>query len=202
MTGLILSALMLAALADPGVQAGQSAQQLFEAGQYEEALHAVAEQREREETGPEVAFLAGHILLRMSQDDNARLEFDRLAESEDQTWKAVGESARALVGSDSERALDLATKAVAAGAGQFQAHYQLGLARAQRDDWTGAATAFERAADLAPTFAYAQYYAGLANSRIKRVDRTAVYFERFLKLAPKAPERAAVESIVRTLRGK
>jgi hypothetical protein len=36
----------------------------------------------------------------------------------------------------------------------------------------------------------------------KRVDRMATYFENFLKLAPNAPERPAVESIMRTVRGR
>jgi tetratricopeptide (TPR) repeat protein len=84
----------------------------------------------------------------------------------------------------------------------FFAQYQLGLARAQTEDWPAAAEAFERASQLDPVFAYAHYYAGLAYSRIQRIDRTATHFETFLKLAPKAPERTAVESIMRTLRGR
>ena len=38
--------------------------------------------------------------------------------------------------------------------------------------------------------------------KAKRVDRMAVYVEHFLELAPDAPERPAVQSIMRTMRGR
>ena len=44
--------------------------------------------------------------------------------------------------------------------------------------------------------------AAMAFYRVKRADLMAVHFERFLKLAPNAPERAEVESIMRTMRGR
>jgi hypothetical protein len=50
--------------------------------------------------------------------------------------------------------------------------------------------------------AYAHYEAGMAFYKIKRIDRMAVYFENFLRVAPDAPESAAVQSIMRTVRGK
>ena len=50
--------------------------------------------------------------------------------------------------------------------------------------------------------AYAHYEAGMAYYKAKRVDKMAVYFENFLKLAPAAPERPAVLSIMKTVRGK
>ena len=40
--------------------------------------------------------------------------------------------------------------------------------------------------------AYAHYMAGMSFYKAKRVDKMAVYFENFLKLAPEAPERPAV----------
>jgi hypothetical protein len=36
---------------------------------------------------------------------------------------------------------------------------------------------------------------------VKRPDQVVRYFERFLKLAPKAPERSAVMSILRAIKG-
>jgi tetratricopeptide (TPR) repeat protein len=183
-------------------QEGRSAQQLFESGQYGEAIRAIGEERERGSSSAEQAFLAGQILLKMDQNDNAKEEFERLAGSPDATWRLVGESAAALVDNNVGRALETATQAAGASPGHFQAQYQLGLVHAKREDWTQAAEAFGRASSADPMFAYAHYYAGLSYSRIKRADRTAEHFERFLKLAPKAPERPAVESIMRTLRGR
>lgn len=83
----------------------------------------------------------------------------------------------------------------------FAVFYQLGLVEAGREDWAGAAGAFERAVVLNPPFAYAHYYAGLPYSRMRRPDQTAAHFEVFRKIAPSAPERGAVASIMRTVRG-
>jgi hypothetical protein len=42
----------------------------------------------------------------------------------------------------------------------------------------------------------------MAFYKVKRIDRMAVSFENFLKLAPQAPEGPAVLSIMRTVRGR
>ncbi len=181
---------------------GTSPQQLFESGQNDQAIQALSAQRERGESGPADAFLAGLVLVKLEQPERAQEEFARLATSGDQAWTLIGESASALLASDATRAREAAAQAVETAPGLFQAHYQLGLAKAQFEDWAGCAEAFRHTTDLNPSFAYAHYYAGLSYSRIARADRTSEHFERFLRLAPKAPERAAVESLMRTLRGR
>jgi tetratricopeptide (TPR) repeat protein len=194
------AALLVAVVVSAFAQEGQSAQQLYEAGKYGEALQAVQQQRERGAAGPDDTYLAGQILLRLDQGDNAKREFEGLTSLGDEGWQLVGESARALVDNDTQRALETATQATAVASDRFAAHYQLGLVQARREDFDAAASAFERAVELNPTFAYAHYYAGAAYSQIRRSDRTSYFFERFLKLAPDAPERTAVMSIMRTLR--
>ena len=174
----------------------QSAQVLFESGQYDEAMKAI------EQSGPSQAFLAGQILLKLGRTDDAKNEFQRLAKHGEQAWQRIGQSAIALAENDVDRALDSARQAVSSSPGSFEAQYQLGLVLAKRENWKEAAEAFSRATAANPTFAYAHYYAGLSYSRDKRADLTAEHFERFLKLAPRAPERPAVESMMRTLRGK
>jgi tetratricopeptide (TPR) repeat protein len=198
-------------------QAPPSPQQLFEAGQYDQAIAGIGALRAQGGAALPEAFLAAQIYLRQNLNDRAKEEFGRLAASEDLIWRQVGESSSAAVDGDLDRAIDLATQAVngvnaqtapaaaepaaPAPARDFHAFYQLGLAKTRRDDWQGAFEAFERAATLNPGFAYAHYYAGLAASRIQRLDRVAVHLGQFLQIAPNAPERPAVESILRTLRG-
>ena len=182
------------------------AQRLFESGQYDQTVQAIAEARGREATGPQETFLAAHAYLRLNQNDLAKTEFGRLTESSDERWRLVGESSAALVDNNLDRSLELATQAASMTPGgpdvrDFAVLYQLGLVKMRREDWAGSAEAFERAAQSNPAFAYAHYYAGLAYSRIQRLDRVAAHFEQFLKLAPDAPERSAVMSIMRTLRG-
>jgi tetratricopeptide (TPR) repeat protein len=101
-----------------------------------------------------------------------------------------------------DEAFAAANKAVELDGGSAQARYQLGLVESARNNQAQAATAFAKAAELDPQTAYAHYEAGMAFYKSKRVDRMAVYFENFLKLAPNAPERPAVQSIMRTVRGK
>lgn len=179
----------------------RSAQQLFEAGLYDQSLQKIAEARQQGAAGPGEAYLAGQVLLKLHRAEEATREFDTLARLGDPQWVLVGQSASALAAQNNQHALELATRAVEAAPASFHAQYQLGLAKAEFSDWAGCAEAFHRAAELNPGFAYAHYYAGLSYSRIRRADRTSEHFERFLKLAPSAPERGAVESLMRTLRG-
>jgi tetratricopeptide (TPR) repeat protein len=98
--------------------------------------------------------------------------------------------------------VDNARKAVAVSPQNFGAQYQLGLALAAAKDFPGSAAAFEQAAKINPSFAYAHYYAGMARYSARQVDRMAAHFKTFAKLAPMAPERPAVENIMRTLGGR
>lgn len=179
-----------------------SPRQLFEAGQLDAALSAIGEARARGDDGYADHYLAGQILAKQERNDDARGEFERLSKADEAVWVLIGESAMGVLAGDSQRALEAASKAVSESSDHFFAHYQLGLAKARSEDWAGCAEAFGRAAELDPSFAYAHYYAGLSYSRIKRADKTSEHFERFLRLAPKAPERPAVESLMRTLRGR
>ncbi len=198
----------------PAPTAVPAPQQSFEAGLYDQSLQQIAEARTRGEAGPTEAFLAAQAQLRRNDNEAARAEFAQLAAAGGDTWRLVAESSTALIDNNLDHALALAEQAVgaiaarnaaapapAAGPADFAAHYQLGLVKARRGDWAGAAQAFEQSAALNPTFAYAYYYAGNSWSRVRQVDRVAVNFERFLQLAPNAPERPAVMSIMRTVRG-
>jgi superkiller protein 3 len=99
-----------------------------------------------------------------------------------------------------DAALDAATQAVAIGPEHAQAHYQLGVVKSQREDFAGAAAAFERATELDGADAYAHYNAGIAYNKARRVDRMARHFQAFVNLAPHAPEVPQVQALLRTLR--
>lgn len=77
--------------------------------------------------------------------------------------------------------------------------YELGLSYAVRNDFASAARMFDGCIDTAPSFAYAYYRSGLAYQHLDRADLMANRFDRFLRLAPNAPERAEVESVLRTI---
>ena len=132
--------------------------------------------------------------------DEARRAYDQLAaRAEGDPWRAIGRSGAALLSSNAAGAVQEADRAVDSGASLAEAHYQRGLALSARQDLAEAAAAFQKAGELDPTWAYPHYYAGIAYSKVKRADLTASHFQTFLKLAPQAPERGEVQSILRTL---
>ena len=176
--------------------AQEETRKLFESGKYQ----AVVEQTPND-APPDAQYVKGLAHLKLNQADEAKAAFRRL-ESAGDAWRSVGQSAVALIDGNRDAALEAARAAVARDAGLAAAQYQLGLVLEVRGESPAAADAFARAAAANPQMAYAHYNAGMNFYKAKRVDRMAVYFENFLKLAPNAPERPAVESIMRTVRGK
>ena len=176
--------------------AQEEARKLFESGQYQAAV-----ERTPNEAPPDGQYVKGLAHLKLNQTDQAQAAFRRL-EGAGEAWRSVGQSAVALIDGNRDAALEAAKTAVARDAGLAAAHYQLGVVLEVRGESSAAADVFARAAAANPQMAYAHYNAGMNFYKAKRVDRMAVYFENFLKLAPNAPERPAVESIMRTLRGK
>ncbi len=174
-------------------------EKLFESGRYEALLERVAEAG-----APPVEdrYLAGHSALKVKPPDlqRARELFGGLGADPEDPWTFIGRSAVAVMDHQAEAAVTAARQAVALAPALVFAHYQLGLAQAEARNWAAALDAFEKAAALQPAFAYAHYNAGIAAYQVKRVDRMAGFFERFLKLAPEAPERPAVEALMRTVR--
>jgi tetratricopeptide (TPR) repeat protein len=192
---LMLATALLIGIVLP-LAAQEDARKLFEAGKYKEAVAKIPG-----DASPEGLYLKGLSYRKLDQNDEAKAAF-RSMEQGGEDWKAVGESAVALVDGDVDRAVEMAKTAVERNGGLAQAQYQLGLAYEAKGEHGPAAEAFAKAAEAQPQMAYAHYNAGMNYYKAKRVDKMAVYFENFLKLAPNAPERKAVESILRTLRGK
>jgi tetratricopeptide (TPR) repeat protein len=196
------SFLILAILSAPVVLSGQapSPRNLYEAGSFEQLVNSIAS--EGDQAPPASVYLAGQSYLRLSRRDEARAQFAKLSSGGDPTWSLVGESAAALLDGNNGLAIEKATQAVGMAPDQFHPNYQLGLAYSAAEQSERAAGALAKAAAIDPTFAYAHYYAGLAYSKLKQLDRMGTHLEYFLKLAPKAPERPAVEALMRSLRGR
>jgi len=171
---------------------------LFEAGRFQQVVETAGS-----ESSPEVLFTIAQSHQKLGAADQARDIYSQLAgRPEGDAWHYVGDSARKLLDNDVEGALEAARHAVDHGGEMAEAHYQLGLVLAKRQEWREAADAFDRAAQLNPSLAYAHYYGGLMHYRASRTDRMAIHFEQFLKLAPEAPERPEVLQIMRTVRGR
>lgn len=171
---------------------------MFEAGQYQQAI-----QTADAAPSPEALYTAAQSHLKLGAAAEARGTYARLAERpEDDAWHFIGLSGQQLLDEQTDAALESAQHAAGLAGHLPEAHFQVGLVLAKRQDWRGAAEAFERAVDLNPANAYAHYYGGLMQYRAGRPDRMANHFEQFLKLAPEAPERPEVLQIMRTVRGR
>lgn len=189
------------AIAIQGQASPAQVQEWYEAGDDQQVIQAAETQDE-----PRVIYLAGLAHVRLEQLSQARDLFDRLSQGEENVWTHIGRSAIALNGpatdASAAEAEAAALQAIGIDSRLAIAHYQLGLARGRQDDFEGAASAFETAVGLDPKFAYAHYYGGLASYQNRQTTKMAVAFEKFLRVAPSAPERGQVESTMRTLRGR
>jgi tetratricopeptide (TPR) repeat protein len=189
--------LLVAVAADAFAQSAQVRRQ-FESGQYQQVIDAAAAEAE-----PPVVYMAALSHQKAGAVDQAVSVARRLAEApEDQPWHFVGLSLAQLLEDQTDAALESARRSVELPGAPVEAHYQLGLVLARRQEWGPAAESFDRVVEADPSNAYAYYYSGLMHYRAGRTDLMAVRFERFLKLAPEAPERPEVLQIMRTIRGR
>lgn len=190
--------LSLAVVRSTSAQSFADVRKLYDAGQYEQVVSAAQNDQQMRLT-----YLAAQSQQKLSHQDDARKLYERLAaRDESDPWSDVGRSGLALLSGNIPAAVEAANRAVARGDSLPEAHFQKGLALNLLQDMAGGAAAFDKASQLDPEWAYAHYYAGLLYSRAQRVDLTASHFDRFLELAPQAPERPEVQSIMRTLSGR
>lgn len=194
MTALFVLSLVCGATVMVHGQSVSDVRRLYDSGQYQQVIAAAGVE------DPRVTFLRAQSHQKLSQVNEARQVYMQLAgRPESDGWSDVGRSALALLAQDPGGALAAANQAVAHDGTLPEAYYQQGLAFSSNQDFASAAVAFQKASDLDPSWAYPHYYAGLAYSKVKRIDLTAQHFQTFLRLAPQAPERPEVQSIMRTL---
>jgi len=74
-----------------------------------------------------------------------------------------------------------------------------GMVLLKQEKAAEAAGAFNKALELDGKNAYAHYYMGMAQNKLKRPDLMINHYELFLQLAPKAPEAARVRALLRSL---
>jgi tetratricopeptide (TPR) repeat protein len=78
--------------------------------------------------------------------------------------------------------------------------YQIGLTRAFQENWSAAAEQLSRAIEMDSGLAYAYYYRGLTQEKLGRKDLLIADMERFLTLAPDAPEAERARAILRAVK--
>jgi len=197
-----LSTSIALALALTMGQSASDVRQLYDAGKYQEVVGAVDE-GSVDAGKARLQYLAAQSHEKLKDDEAARRSYERLATvGGDTAWASIGRSGVQVMNKQFDEAMASADQAVGQDGSLPEAHFQRGIVLMNRRDYGGAMEAFNRATELDPAFAAAHYNAGLASYRAKRVDLMANHFETFIRLAPNAPERPEVESILRTVRGR
>lgn len=78
--------------------------------------------------------------------------------------------------------------------------YQIGVTQAFKENWPAAAEQLNRAIEMDSGLAYAYYYRALAQEKLGRKDLLVNDMERFLAIAPNAPEADRAKAILRAVR--
>jgi tetratricopeptide (TPR) repeat protein len=194
-TLIVATTLVVATARVAGAQPLNDARKAYDAGEYQRVVDTGDGSEE-----PRVLYIVAQSQQKLRRPDDARHVYDRLAaRPEADPWNAVAQSSIALMSGNAAAGVQQADRAVAADDSLAEAHYQRGLALSAQQNMDAAAAAFQKASDLDPSWAYPHYYAGVAYSKVRRADLTAAHFQAFLRLAPQAPERGEVQSILRTL---
>lgn len=176
---------------------------LYDSGSYAEVVAKVSKAQEGgAKVNAEALYLAGRSYEGLKETAAARSSYDELAaRGAEDPWGLIGQSAAKTLAGDLPAALAAADRAVAGAASNPLAHYQKGLVLVKQRSFADAAAAFVRALELEGDFSYGHYYAGMSYHQTRNLVAAANHLRRFLELAPEAPERIEVMSILATIQG-
>jgi tetratricopeptide (TPR) repeat protein len=140
-------------------------------------------------------------LIEQNKVDEARAEFQKANEASLSANKQkVAQARLQMEEQQMDQALGTLDEAVAMSSDDPEVYFNRGLVRANRQDFPAAVQDFEKTLALAPQYARAHYYAGMAYNRTGRPDKMVEQFQIFLKQAPDSPDAPKVRSLLRTVR--
>ena len=172
-------------------------QALYESGEDRQIVDRVKNSVANDVTGADRWF-AVQSQLRLGLRNDAINDLAALSHAGDPAVQVAAQLAIGRLTND-EVMLDQARAAAAAYPESPFVQYELGLSYAVRSDFASAARMFDACIATAPTFAYAYYQSALAYQHLDRADVMTNRFDRFVRLAPNAPERPEVDSVLRTI---
>lgn len=139
----------------------------------------------------------GEVYLRQRNSGAADGAFRKAAE----LASASGDNYHLGVARQRLRQYDEAVSALErAGSGNPLVPYQIGVTRLFQEQWQPALDQLTRAVEMDSSLAYAYYHRGLAAEKLNRKDLLVNDMERFLQLAPNAPEAERAKAILRAVK--
>ncbi|MBP7799828.1 MAG: tetratricopeptide repeat protein [Thermoanaerobaculaceae bacterium] len=155
---------------------------------------------------PEAQIWLGETLLRQKKQAEADAAFGKAidlvtprvaadsagADLGSRYWLGVAQQRRRLF----DKSAETLTKLLELQPTHLMATYQLGLTRAFQGRWADAVTLLTKALEGDSGIAFAYYYRALAQDKLGRKDQLVLDMEKFLALAPNAPEADKARAVV------
>lgn len=164
---------------------------------YGEAESQLRKAVELAPSDPAAQVWLGEVYLRQRNQGAADGAFRRAAE----LAEARGDNYHLGVARQRLRQYDQAVSALErAGSAGALAPYQIGVTRLFQEQWQPALDQLTRAIEMDSGLAYAYYHRGLAAEKLNRKDLLVNDMERFLQLAPNAPEAERAKAILRAVK--
>lgn len=95
-----------------------------------------------------------------------------------------------------DQAVETLERARSQNPGNAMVPFQIGVARAFQEQWGQAAEQLSKALEINPGLAYGYFYRGLAYDKLNRKDLLVNDLERFLSIAPNAPEADRARAVL------
>ena len=170
---------------------------LYKDREFEQAEKSLRMTAEKEPGDVEANFYLALTLVELKKYEEAEPFFTQAMESKHEARVGLAHSYVMREKFDeAKRELDVAAKELPKNA---EIPRLRGMILLKANNYDQAAKELTRAVDLDPKDAYAHYYLGMAQSRLRRPDLMVKHFQFFLKLAPDAPEADKVRALLRAL---
>ena len=146
-------------------------------------------------------YYRGTARIALDQVDSAMVDFDKSLKIDPEYANGyVGRAQVYIKKKDFVKAMEQLSEAQKLEPNNPEAFYQKGVIHGYQQKVQEAIDSFKQCLEVHPQHAYANYQIGLAYYQIKRTDLTIVHLERFLTLAPTAPEAEQVRRLLSSLR--
>jgi tetratricopeptide (TPR) repeat protein len=174
---------------------------LINQGKTDEAIVALREELDKNPDNARAHELIGLAYLKQNRLNEAEKETQRAAElSKDSVTTQIALARVAIA----RQNWDTASNALSRASEIDSSHSEIALYKGSlflaKKDYKNAVETLTPYVAANPDEPYGHYYLGLAQYGMKKPDRMVEQFQRFLELAPKAPEAARVESLLRSVR--
>jgi tetratricopeptide (TPR) repeat protein len=193
----LMAALTLATVLAADVQRGK---QLYEEKNYRDAERELQQVASAEPDNAEAQKYLGLARIQLGKVSEAEAPLKKANELAGDAGTKLGLARIAIEQKDLEGAEALINQAAESDADNADIPFNRGLIKASRKQYADSVKDLEAAIQKNPDNAYAHYYAGLSYNALKRPDKMIEHFQKFVKLAPDAPEKARVQSILKSVR--